>query len=276
MIADRQSEDAKRIWIVALAATLFGFFLALLGPFGTYLNGGLAYRTAYWVGSMWLGLAVYAGVFRGGLAIGRRAGLSAWFAVLAALLLGSLVMTAATRLAAFALWPELAGLGLGLVQWYFQVLVIAAPVVAAHAFATGAIARRPRSQGDAPGPEDAIPGAGGLLARIPAHLGRDLVCLQMEDHYVRVHTMLGSVLLLMPLGQAIAEAAPIEGLRTHRSWWVVRDAVVRAEGGPRAMRLHLADGQSAPVSRSAIASLRASGWLDQPAPRNPVPIAAME
>jgi DNA-binding LytR/AlgR family response regulator len=83
----------------------------------------------------------------------------------------------------------------------------------------------------------------------------------MEDHYVRVHTRAGSALLLMPLGQAIAEAAPLAGVKTHRSWWVARNAVIRTEGGPRAMRLHLSNGLVAPVSRAAVATLRKDGWL---------------
>jgi DNA-binding LytR/AlgR family response regulator len=88
----------------------------------------------------------------------------------------------------------------------------------------------------------------------------DLLALQMEDHYVRVHTPHGSELILMPLGSAIA-GVTTEGLRTHRSWWVARHAVTAVEGTSRAMRLHLSNGVVAPVSRSAVVHLKSAGWI---------------
>jgi len=45
--------------MILLGATLAGLFLALLGPFGSYLNGGFATRALYWIAASWLGLALY-------------------------------------------------------------------------------------------------------------------------------------------------------------------------------------------------------------------------
>jgi hypothetical protein len=242
--------------MILLGATLAGLFLALLGPFGSYLNGGFATRALYWIAASWLGLALYGLCLRAGLRFLHRLGGSPWPALAATILVGSLPQAAATRAAAFALWPELARIGPSPILWYLQVVALATPWTLAYALATGRFARRHREA-----PRPLAPGEPALLAKLPLQLGRKVICLCMEDHYVRVHTPAGSALLLMPLGQAIAEAAPLVGVKTHRSWWVARDAVVRTEGGPRAMRLHLTNGLIAPVSRAAVTILRKEGWL---------------
>ena len=90
--------------------------------------------------------------------------------------------------------------------------------------------------GSAPGPVPAVadppppssaerqPEAGEALfwSRIPKTLGRDLVALTAELHYLRVETSLGNALILYPFGQAVAElaAAGWEGSQIHRSHWV--------------------------------------------------------
>jgi DNA-binding LytR/AlgR family response regulator len=101
-----------------------------------------------------------------------------------------------------------------------------------------------------------------LLGRLPGRLaGAELYAIQAEDHYLRFHTDKGSALLLMRLGDAIAGLDGLEGARTHRSWWVARDAVIGvSRGGGRAM-LRLKDGLSAPVSRTYSPALRKAGWF---------------
>jgi hypothetical protein len=242
--------------MILLGVTLAGLFLALLGPFGSYLNGGFATRALYWIVASWCGLALYGLALRAGLHLMRGLGASPWPALAATIFVGSVPQAAAPRAAAYALLPELAPVGPTPILWYFQVVALATPFTLVYALATGRFARdRP------PAPRPPAPGEPALLAKLPAHLGRKIICLCMEDHYVRVHTPAGSALLLMPLGQAIAEAAPLAGVKTHRSWWVARNAVVRTEGSPRAMRLHLTNGLIAPVSRAAVATLRKEGWL---------------
>ena len=89
--------------------------------------------------------------------------------------------------------------------------------------------------------------------RLPPRLGRTVLCWQMEDNYVRVHTPQGSALVLMSLSQAMAVLEDLEGAQTHRSWWVAREGV--AEDG-RNMRLRLSGGLEAPVSRARVGALR--------------------
>lgn len=101
-----------------------------------------------------------------------------------------------------------------------------------------------------------------FLARLPAKLkGAELFAVQAEDHYLRLHTSLGQDLILMRLGDAIAELEGLEGAQTHRSWWVAKEAVAdvaRLDG--RAV-LTLKDGAEVPVSRGFAKELRTAGWL---------------
>lgn len=97
-------------------------------------------------------------------------------------------------------------------------------------------------------------------------LGKDVLALQVEDHYVRVHRTSGSELILMPLGRAIA-GVEAEGVRVHRLWRVVGHAVQKVEGNARSMRLHLSNGVIASVARSAVIYLKAAGWLVERADR---------
>jgi DNA-binding LytR/AlgR family response regulator len=65
----------------------------------------------------------------------------------------------------------------------------------------------------------------------------------------------------MRLSDAVAELEGIEGARTHRSWWVARDAVTRVEREEGRARLILVDGAAAPVSRAGVRVLREAGWF---------------
>ena len=88
-----------------------------------------------------------------------------------------------------------------------------------------------------------------LVERLPPNLRGPLVCLRMEDHYVRVHTTRGSALILMRLTDAMAEATPTPGAQSHRSWWVAADAIEGFERVGRVGQLRLKTGLTAPVSQ---------------------------
>jgi hypothetical protein len=101
-----------------------------------------------------------------------------------------------------------------------------------------------------------------FLSRLPQRLrGADLWAVEAEDHYLRLHTSLGQDLILLRLGDAIAELEGIEGARTHRSWWVARTAVRGAERADGRATLTLEGGVQAPVSRAYLKGLRDAGWF---------------
>ncbi len=98
--------------------------------------------------------------------------------------------------------------------------------------------------------------------RLPHHLqSAEILALQSEDHYLRVHTDLGSDLILLRLSDAVAETEGLNGAQTHRSWWVAQSAVMRVERSDGRATLYLANGIEAPVSRTYYKSLSGSGWL---------------
>jgi hypothetical protein len=104
-------------------------------------------------------------------------------------------------------------------------------------------------------------GANPLLDQLPAELGSEVIALEMEDHYVRVHTALGSDLVLMRMRDAVACLDEADGKRVHRSWWVARSAVEDVKREGRKIRLILPRGIEAPVARAQASELRNAGWI---------------
>lgn len=104
----------------------------------------------------------------------------------------------------------------------------------------------------APGsaPESEPASAARWLERLPAALGRDVVAISSELHYLRVYTTNGETMILHSLRDAIDELGPGHGLRIHRSHWVARAHVVRVRREGRRVICHLTGGLALPVSRS--------------------------
>lgn len=236
-------------------ATAVGLTLGAIGPFGSYLNGSLPVRVAYWVVCLWAGWLAF-GVSLPILTRWAKArGLSAWLWVPPAVALLALVPAVLSRLLATSMWPVVAQVGW--LEWYGQCLVISSLITVGILWTS----RAPAGVATEPGPD---PLSADPRDRLPPRLGRDVMCLQMEDHYVRVHTPLGSTLVLMSLSQAMAGLKDVEGVQTHRSWWVSRAAIVGVVEDGRKLRLRLSDGLEVPVSRARVGLLREQGWLTPP------------
>ncbi len=114
----------------------------------------------------------------------------------------------------------------------------------------------------APAPGAAPSDDNRFRAKLPLHLqSARLLALASEDHYLRVYTDSGSAMILMRLSDAIAELGRETGAQTHRSWWVARDAVIKAVRGDGKATLTLSDGTEAPVSRTYYRALNGQGWF---------------
>lgn len=82
-----------------------------------------------------------------------------------------------------------------------------------------------------------------------------------HDHYLRVHTDRGSALVTLRLSDAVASLESVDGARTHRSWWVAREAIRTSRRKRGRAMLGLCNGLTVPVSRTYAASLRDAGWF---------------
>ena len=222
-----------------LVYAAIGACLGVIGPFGSYLNdGGPATRILYWTATSSLGWVLF------DLLVDRIvppvARIPRWALTGIAVVVATLPFSVGIHALARLIWPHL--VRIGWMEWYLQALFVSAVYLVARSL-------WPRVM-----PVMRVPAE-------PARLGREVLCLQMEDHYVRVHSRDGSRLVLNSLARAVAELKAVEGLQVHRSWWVARHAVDAIVEDGRNIRLRLTNGLEAPVSRTRIAMLRAAGWL---------------
>lgn len=101
----------------------------------------------------------------------------------------------------------------------------------------------------------------GKLKRRPDGLNGRIHYMQMEDHYLRVHTDEGEGLALYRMSDAAADLADTDGMQVHRSWWVARATVKDVRKDRHKKTLIAKDGTEIPVGRSFEKNLRAAGWI---------------
>jgi len=266
-----QRDLARRIIIDLAAMTVIGVFLAIIGPFGS-IAAPLPERLVTWIGFAWLGYACYRPMQSIATWGERALALPRWGVLAAAVLVGTVPMTFAVL--------AVNSMPLGVLRWpsfevlagtYFSVLVIGAAVTLLFNLVQGGggsggapvapLAAAPEPE---PAPPPAPPpalAANPLLDQLPAELGSTIIALEMEDHYVRVHTMLGSALVLMRMRDATVLLGDLEGMQVHRSWWVALGAVEDVLRDGRNVRLKLPGGIEAPVARANITALRDARWI---------------
>jgi hypothetical protein len=83
---------------------------------------------------------------------------------------------------------------------------------------------------------------------LPSELGGELIAVSSELQYLRVWTTRGSALVLGSL-QQVEEAEGPNGIRTHRSWWVNAQHVLRTRVQGDGTVCELSNGLQVPVSR---------------------------
>ena len=243
-IHDWNGHFDRRDWLRALGlAVAGGVILGVFGPFGSFFNGNAMLRVFSWTVNLVAGTLILGGivpfVFRLclRLKLGRTAGL------VTGLLLATIPVALFSSAFGYWLWPHAVN-RVRPEEWYVQALMVEA-VMAGLWFLISLATRTPRVE---------------AVVETPAiDLREPVLCLQMEDHYVRVHRPSGSKLELMPLRDAIARYGTRDGLQVHRSWWVATAAVDGAERDVRNWRLKLSNGLAVPVARNRIAEVRAQG-----------------
>lgn len=98
-----------------------------------------------------------------------------------------------------------------------------------------------------------------FLNRLPFHLGKSVVSLEAQDHYIKVTTTKGTELILLRLSDAESELTNYAGLRVHRSWWVATAHIEKVTRKNRKITLKLTNGTLVPVSRSYAKALTKLG-----------------
>jgi hypothetical protein len=246
-------------WRPFLAAIPVGLLLGFAGPFGSDPAFPTATRYAFWLGLTAAGAVA---------AVAADAVLPATRLRAGAIRIGAVALVSALPMTFVVAWT------MSLVQpgRFFtpqQLPALFAAVAAVQllvVYATTATA--PRGDGaEAPGRAPALPEPGAeaipaafpsaLLRRLPPGTGSDIIALETEDHYLRVHAVGGSALILMRMADAVALLDPQLGAQVHRRWWVAQAAVtgVRTEG--QKLSLCLIDKTLVPVGRTFSAAARA-------------------
>ncbi|MDW3181995.1 LytTR family DNA-binding domain-containing protein [Roseobacter sp.] len=225
-----------RFWAALLG---LGFVIGLTGPFGTYDTLPTVLRAAYWTvvvtTTFWLGYLVSFAVATCAEAYGIDAPIS----------LGIGAVVASVPLTAW-----LAGLHMVFFATPFwanagELL----PYVIVISFAAATLFEAVSSREVVPVPRATSTSGPAWLDQLPAHLGKDLILLHAQDHYVRAETALGQTLIRTTLHDAATDLGDY-GIRLHRSWWVARSAIQAQRYRNGAPVVVLQDGRELPVGRT--------------------------
>ncbi|MGC6329276.1 LytTR family DNA-binding domain-containing protein [Rhizorhabdus sp. FW153] len=257
-------------------ATLAGLEFGLLGPFGSY-ESDVFRRMAYWTCLFWIGSLLLWPAMVAALDAGRRRGFPALFCFFAAVIVTSVPLALLGALQTYAFWPRRAA-AMSMFDWYGLTIMVALPAMAALTWIEMGRNRPSFWRAGGPSVLTAMPQPGLSVpdnapdplaldhpAALPDHLLELALCLQMEDHHVRVHLPGRSYLHHGVLRDVVAALDEERGMQVHRSWWVDRRAIDRWERDGRSVVLLLTNGLRVPVARNRIAHLRERGWLDEPA-----------
>ncbi len=249
-----------------LAAAIFtGLGAGVIGPFGTYDSMYSGSRYVFWISTLTFAWTLMLFISYGMRAVLMRPGLPGWAVMLAAAAVGSVPILFEVRwMAAFLLGDEvrLAPIWLNYIQVYFITVTFSLlqwVVIERWSLATGL----PLETGTAhQGPQKPAHAKTLRLSRMPDGLNGFILCLEMEDHYVRVHTEEGSGLVLHRFSDAVRELSEDDGMQVHRSWWVARKAVESVETENRQRFLILSNGLRVPVSLNHLPAVHKAGWIN--------------
>jgi DNA-binding LytR/AlgR family response regulator len=253
-LREMQSLLGKRqLWIAfSVVVTLFVF----TGPFGTFGALGFAERLGYWLtvhAITWL--IALAGISLVKAARGQAEHISLIDTVagccLASPLIGGAVSAINAAFLGLAVTPS------GLLWQTLQVLPVAVAVGLVAYFFFQPAGRAAASAAEAA----SRPSGNRLMLRLPPEKRGSLQHLTMQDHYVEVVTDKGQELVLLRLGDAIAEVGDGQGIRIHRSHWVAFDAIRSVERVQGKVFVVSNGNTRLPVSRTYIPALKQAGLL---------------
>ena len=91
--------------------------------------------------------------------------------------------------------------------------------------------------------------------RLGPEVGRDIVYLKVDGHYIDVMTTTGSAVVMMSLADAVADLGDL-GMQVHRSYWIAHDHVRDTVRRDNRTMLRLTGGHRVPVSDTYLPAVR--------------------
>jgi hypothetical protein len=274
----------RRILLELSALLLVSGVLGFLGPFGTYLTGDLVSRAVNWAMLLFGAYTVSRPIMELWRWTARITHLPQAPLVFWGMILSSVPMALLWRVsgapaanliggyASIFSFTVLCSLLVMVVAWWAERTDASlfryygggdwAPEPAIPSPAESQPARDPvRADMAGEAPKPTAPAGPRLRARLSSGFTGEILALESEDHYVRVHGLRGSELLLIRLRDAIAEMDGLPGEQTHRSWWVARQAVAGVHARGRGCEIKLTNGERALVARDSVERLTRSRFL---------------
>lgn len=250
------------LWAVLLLASVVGF----MGPFGTYNDEGLVSRIVHWW-QLLMGAYVLIRPSVIGLGhIAKKTDLPKQPVIFWGVVVLTVPLSILWRNIGQDEFRELDGYA-GLLPFSLlcALAVLGVSKWALHADKRLRATRAPTAHPPSPWDESVKSGKASepaLRKRLSLGFVGDIIALQSEDHYVRVHSEKSSELILIRLRDAVAEMDGADGWQVHRSWWVARNGIVRATPSGRSWALTLKNDSKALVARDMIERLKAAGVLN--------------
>ncbi len=255
----RRRTVALESLVVLVAGALLGF----LGPFSTYELAPAA-RYFYWIGLTCVAYALIRPLLVVGRRLARWASLPDWAGELpissfAALVLSGLIafLLSDMQIVAALRRPDLPLIFLQV--WAVGLLIYLGIRQSLRTEPSNQL-RETSAEIEEEEPCEPLPVECSLLKGLPIRSLDELICLRMEDHYVRAYYDGGSHLMLMRLRDAVGQLGAVDGALVNRSWWVPKWAIKRVFGTRRSRRIELVNGLIIPVARSRAAHVDSLGW----------------
>jgi hypothetical protein len=255
-----------RGFALSLAA---GLVVGFLGPFGTFEKLPLLWRLSFWVCGIVGGFLFHIPLYWLARYVSETKGWPIWVAIVGSAIVAALPTTFLINGIAVSLLNSVTTDSV--LTLYPMVLALSLPLqTIGHLTAFKGRVSELASVSDEQPVEAILPASdpntpkpiSPFFNRLPKRLGQELLCLQMEDHYVRAFTKLGSDMILMRMADAVRELEGMDGLQVHRSFWVARSAIVDWARDGKNLTLKLSNGKNVPVARDRQTQVKAAGWLD--------------
>jgi hypothetical protein len=236
------------LFISFYGAIALGVFLGFAGPFGSFQSLASPQRYAYWFGLVAMGYVLAIATLQILRPLAAFARLPKIAAIAVVGLISTLPMMFVVAWTLEVVFRRSTPPG-QLVSLYLSVVSVQLVIAGIAAW------RFLAPQRPAPPPADDV-NTDQFFERVPDRLGRDLLALEAQDHYLMVHTRRGSALIHMRLSEAVQILPPQLGFQAHRRWWVARNEVAGLRRDGHQTLIELTGGLTVPIGRTYLAAVR--------------------